>query len=273
MARIWAIAITELRIARRNRWVLTATLIMTLFALALTFAGSAPTGALGVDMLTVAVTSMTTLSVYLAPLLALMISFDSIAGEAERGSLALILSYPVSRAELLFGKFLAHLGALAFAMIIGFGAAGAVTAVMGGASGPSFVALVRLIATSIILGAAFLGLGYALSALSGSATAAAGLAAGVWLVLVVLFDLGLLGAVVLDNGGIFTQRVFPWLMTANPADAFRLWNLSASDATMLASGMMGASKGLPGWAAPASLLAWAVAGLVLARIAFGRVEP
>jgi Cu-processing system permease protein len=273
IARILAIATTESRIALRNRWVLTATAIMTLFALALTFAGSAPTGELGVDLLTVAVTSMTTLSVYLAPLLALMISFDAIAGEVERGSLALMLSYPVSRAEVLLGKFLAHLGTLAFAMIIGFGAAGAIAAVTGGASTASMVSLGRLIATSIVLGAAFLALGYALSALSSSSTSAAGLAAGAWLVLVVLFDLGLLGAVVLDDGGAFTQRVFPWLMTANPADAFRLWNLAASDTALLASGMVGAAKGLPGWAAPASLLAWPLIGLMLARLALGRVEP
>ncbi len=53
MTRILAIATVELLIAMRNRWVLMATLIMLLFSLALTFAGSAPTGMLGVDMLTI----------------------------------------------------------------------------------------------------------------------------------------------------------------------------------------------------------------------------
>ena len=111
--RILAMARIEALITLRNRWVLTATLIMLLFAVALTFAGSAPTGTLGVDMLTVSVASMTTLSVYLAPLLALMMAFDGIAGEADRGSLGLLLSYPVTRTEILIGKFLAHLAALA----------------------------------------------------------------------------------------------------------------------------------------------------------------
>ena len=99
--RIIAIARIEATITRRNRWLLMATVIMVLFAVALTLAGSAPTGTLGVNMLTVSVASMTTLSVYLAPLLALMMAFDSIAGEAERGGLGLLLSYPVSRAEIL----------------------------------------------------------------------------------------------------------------------------------------------------------------------------
>ena len=193
MTRFLAITRTEMLILRRNRWLLVATLIMVLFALALTFAGSAPTGTLGVDLLTVSVASMTTLSVYLAPLLALMISFDAIAGDVDRGSLSLLLSYPAGRGEIMLGKFTAHLAALAFAMTVGFGTAGAVAAFFGGAGPESLMALARLILTSILLGAVFLALGYLLSALARGATAAAGLSAGLWLVFVVLYDLSLLG--------------------------------------------------------------------------------
>lgn len=273
MTRFLSIAATEMLILRRNRWLLMATIIMLLFALALTFAGSAPTGSVGVDMLTVSVTSMTTLSVYLAPLLALMISFDAIAGEAERGSLSLLLSYPAGRGEILLGKFAAHLAALAFAMTIGFGSAGVIAAWFGGAGPESLMALARLIGTSILLGAVFLALGYLVSALSRSATAAAGLSAGLWLVFVVLYDLGLLGAVVMDASGDFTRSIFPWLMVANPADAFRVWNISASDGVAMASGMVGAAQALPAWAAPLSLILWPLLAFALARAAFKRVEP
>lgn len=273
MTRFLPIAKTEMLILRRNRWLLMATVVMVLFALALTFAGSAPTGTLGVDMLTISVTSMTTLSVYLAPLLALMISFDAIAGEAERGSLSLLLSYPAGRGEILLGKFAAHLAALTFAMTIGFGTAGAIAAWFGGAGADSLIALLRLILTSVLLGAVFLALGYFVSALSRSATAAAGLSAGLWLVFVVLYDLGLLGAVVIDGGGSFTRVVFPWLMVANPADAFRVWNIAASDGVAMASGMAGAARALPAWAAPASLMIWPVIAFFMARTAFRKVEP
>lgn len=271
--RILAMTRSELLILRRNLWIFMATLIMLAFALALSFAGSAPTGTLGVDMLTVSVASMTTLSVYLAPLLALMMSFDAIAGDRERGSLALLLTYPAGRGEILAGKFLAHLAALTIAMVIGFGAAGAIAAWFGGAGAESLTALARLVATSILLGAVFLVLGYAISALASSTTSAAGLSAGLWLVFVVLFDLALLGAVVMDSGGAFTQSVFPWVMVANPADAFRIWNIAASESVALSSGMAGAASALPGWAAPLSLLAWPVVGFLLARAAFRKVEP
>ena len=271
--RISAIASTELRILRRNLWLFMATLIMVLFALALTFAGSAPTGTLGVDMLTVSVASMTTLSVYLAPLLALMMSFDAISGDRDRGSLALLLTYPAGRGEILLGKFTAHLAALGFAMTVGFGTAGALAAFSGGASPESLAALARLIVTSIVLGAVFLGLGYMVSGFARSSTAAAGMSAGLWLIFVVLYDLGLLGAVVMDDGGIFTQTIFPWVMVANPADAFRVWNIAASDAVAVTSGRAGAAAALPAWAAPVSLLLWPLAALLLARATFGRVEP
>ena len=271
--RIFAIARAEMLILRRNWWLVMATGIMVLFALALTFAGSAPTGTLGVDMLTVSVSSMTTLAVYLAPLLALMMAFDTIAGERDRGTLALLLTYPAGRGEILMGKFLAHVTALGIATGVGLGTAGVVAGLSGGAGADSVIALARLIATATLLGAVFLVLGYVLSALARSPAAAAGLAAGLWLVFVVLFDLGLLGAVVMDNGGVFTQKIFPWVMVANPADAFRVWNIAGSEGVAMASGLGGAARMLPIWAAPVSLIIWPLLGFALARVAFARVEP
>jgi len=270
--RILAIASVELKIALRNRWIAIAVAMMTLFAVALTFAGAGPTGAIGVDLLTVSVASMTTLSIYLTPLLALLMTFDAIAGEVERGSLGLVLTYPVTRGELLAGKFLAHLSALGGAICIGFGAAGLIAAALGGAGPDSFMALARLMFSSSLLGAAFLALGYALSCLAGAAAGAAGLGAALWLVVVVLYDFGLLGALVYDEDGAFARTLFPWLLTLNPADALRLWNLGGSEHVALVSGMLGAADALPGWAAPASLLVWPVVALGLARAAFGRVQ-
>ncbi len=272
MIRVLAISANEFRIAVRNRWALLATLLMLAFSLALTFAGAGPTAALGVDLLTVAVASMTTLAVYLTPLLALLIAFDAIAGEVERGTLALLLTYPVRRGEIVLGKFLAHLAVLALAMVTGFGAAGLAALAVGEAGTESLLALGRLILGSVLLGATFLAIGYALSSVSRSVAGAAGAAVGAWLVLVVLYDLGLLGAVVFDAGGTFTRSVFPWLLVLNPADAFRLWNISGSADVALATGMTGAGASLPVWVAPLSLIAWPAAALVMALGAFRRIE-
>lgn len=273
MTGILGLASSEFRIALRNRWVAIIIATMVLFSLVLSAVGSAPTGPLGSDRLSVTVASLTGLAVYLVPLVTLLMSFDAVAGEVERGTLPLLLTYPVSRAGVLLGKFLAHLSILTLAIVTGYGvAAAAAFAVDDGAIG-GLAAFVRLCWSSVLLGAAFLGIGYAVSAYARRPGAAAGLAIGVWLVLIVLFDLGLLVAVVADDGGEFTTSVFPWLLVGNPADAFRLFNLAASDATSAASGIAGAANTIPAGRALLSIAVWPVAGFALALAAFRKVTP
>ena len=274
LTRILSTARIEFAIALRNRWVAISVVMMSLFALVLSVAGSAPTGDLGIDRLSVTVASLTSLSVYLVPLIALLISFDAVAGEAERGTLPLHLTYPISRGELLTGKLLAQLAVVAIAVSLGYAVAGAVAVWHEGRDALNGLpALVRLIWTSVLLGAAFVSLGHMMSSLARRPSGAAGIAIALWLVAVVLYDLGLLAAIVADDGGAFTTQVFPWLLIANPADAFRIFNLAASDAVGVASGLAGAADSIAVWKPLASLLLWPVAAALLARLAFARVQP
>ncbi|MGI9401762.1 MAG: ABC transporter permease, partial [Rhizobiaceae bacterium] len=126
MSAIFAVAQNEVRIGIRNKWVMLASAILLVFALLLVLIGSAPSGATDTDGLTVIVASLSTLTVYLVPLIALLLSFDAIAGEIDRGTLQLALACPVSRGEVLFGKFLGHLAVLSIAIVIGYGIAGGV---------------------------------------------------------------------------------------------------------------------------------------------------
>lgn len=273
IARILATAITEAHIARRNRWVLIAVVLMVVFSLVLSAVGSAPGGVVGADRLSVVVASLTSLSVYLVPLVALLMSFDAVAGEVERGTLPLLLTYPVARWEVLAGKLLAHTSILVIALVAGYGAAAAIAVATDPAAVSGFAALWRLTWTSTLLGATFLGIGYALSSMARRVSGAAGLAMGIWLGLVVLYDLGLLAAVVADDGGTFTTDIFPATLLANPADAFRLFNLTASQATAAASGVGGAAGAIPQWQSLASILIWPLFALGLAALAFRKVEP
>lgn len=273
MKAVFALFIAEFRIGMRNRWLAIAMALMVLFSLVLTAAGSAPTGSLGVDRLSVTVASLTSLSVYLVPLMALLMSFDAVAGEVERGTLPLILTYPISRAELLAGKALAHLTILTLALVAGFGAAGVLAAVFDPEAVRGLPALIRLIVTSVALGATFLGLGYAISARSRRPSGAAGMAIGLWLVAVVLYDLGLLAAVIADNGGAFTTEVFPLTLLANPADAFRLYNLAASQATEAAAGVSAAAGSVPAVWSALSVALWPLVAFGLALISFRKVVP
>ncbi len=78
---------------------------------------------------------------------------------------------------------------------------------------------------------------------------------------------------VADDGGSFTTRIFPWLLVLNPADAFRLYNLAASEATAAAAGIGGAAQAIPAIHALASILLWPLAALGLATLAFRKVTP
>ncbi|MBC7737347.1 MAG: ABC transporter permease [Candidatus Saccharibacteria bacterium] len=273
MNRIFATAGTEFRIALRNRWVSISIAMMTLFSLVLSAAGSSATGTIGADRLSVVVASLTSLAVYLVPLVALLMSFDAIAGEVERGTLPLLLTYPVSRPEILLGKLAAHLAVLTLAVAAGYGVAAVAAFAVDPTAIAGLASLWRLMWSSVLLGATFLGVGYAASALSRRPSGAAGLAIGLWLGLIVLYDLGLLAAVVADNGGVFTTKVFPIALLANPADAFRLYNLAASQATSVAAGVSGAANTIPVWASLTSIVIWPVAALGLATVAFRRVTP
>ncbi len=272
--RIAAVAAAELKIALRNRWILTATFMMTAFGLVLALAGSAPAGTVGADRLTVTVASLATLSVYLVPLIALLLSYDAIAGEVERGTLPLLLTYPVSRRDVLAGKLVAQLTVVALAVLIGFGITAAAVWAAGGASLSGLRDLTRLYASAVLLGGTFLAAGFCLSALTRQSAAAASLAIAIWIVAVVLFDVALLGAVVVDDGGLFTTQIFPWLLVAGPTDAFRLFNLSGLSVELETGGLGGSavSLGVPGWAPLVSMALWPCVLVLFAAFIFRRCE-
>ncbi|MCT8159989.1 ABC transporter permease [Pseudoruegeria sp. SHC-113] len=273
LGRILSTAGIEFRIALRNRWVAVGAAMMILFSLVLSAAGAGGNG-LAADPLSVTVASLVSLAVYLVPLIALLISFDAVAGEAERGTLPLHLTYPLSRSELLLGKLLAQLAVVVLAVVAGYAAAAAMAFLSGGSAATAGLsALWRLTWTSALLGAAFLSLGHAMSCVARRASGAAALAIGLWLVMIVLYDLGLLAAIITDDGGSFTTQVFPWALVLNPADAFRIFNLAASEAVDAASGLAGAANSIAAWKPLASLLLWPVLAAVLARLSFGRVQP
>ena len=118
-----------------------------------------------------------------------------------------------------------------------------------------------------------MGVGYAISAWARRPGAAAGLAVGLWLVQSVLYDLGLLAGVVASGDGAFSTQVFPRLLLANPADAFRLHNLAASEAATAAAGVGRAAATIPAVQALLSIALWPVLAFTVARFAFQRVTP
>lgn len=270
MTQVFVIASKELRDGLRNRWVLAVTVLLALFALTLAFLGAAPTGTVRVDALAVTVVSLSSLSIFLLPLIALLLSFDAIVGEFERGTLGLLLAYPVARWQVVLGKFIGHAAILAIATGIGYGAAGAAVAWASG--GGAWNGFVLLVSSSVLLGAAFLSIGYVLSALVRDRATAAGLAIGVWLLFVLIYDMALLGVLVADHGRSITAGMVDSLLLLNPADAYRMLNLAGTPGARLFSGMAGLAGHVQASAAmlSAALALWVAVPLAAAIGLFAR---
>ena len=242
MSPIWIITGKEVRDSLRNRWVLAATLLLAALALSLGFLGSSPTGSVKVDPLTVTVVSLSSLSIFLIPLIAMLLAYDAVIGEIERGTMALLLSYPVSRWQVLVGKFIGHLIILTLATTAGYGLAGiALQLAHGGLDIAAWKPFALLIVASVLLGAAFLAMGYLISAKVKERGTAAGIAIGVWLFFVVIFDMALLGILVADSKQAITAPMLETILLFNPADVYRLLNLTGYENTAMYAGMAGLS--------------------------------
>lgn len=242
MSPIWIITGKEVRDSLRNRWVLAATLLLAALALSLGFLGSSPTGSVKADPLTITVVSLSSLSIFLIPLIAMLLAYDAVIGEIERGTMALLLSYPVSRWQVLVGKFIGHLIILTLATTAGYGLAGmALQLAHGGLDIAAWKPFALLIAASVLLGAAFLAMGYLISAKVKERGTAAGIAIGVWLFFVVIFDMALLGILVADSKQAITAPMLETILLFNPADVYRLLNLTGYENTAMYAGMAGLS--------------------------------
>jgi Cu-processing system permease protein len=275
MKGVLLIAGKEIREGMRNRWVVAATLLLAALALTLAFLGAAPAGRVGAGALEVVVVSLSSLSIFLLPLIALLISHDAIVGEMERGTMLLLLSYPLARWQVVLGKFLGQVAILALATILGYGAAAlALTAAGHEIGAASWRGFGFMVGSSVLLGAAFVALGTLVSALVRDRGTAAGIAVGLWLLMVLIWDMALLGLLVADQGRTITAGTLDALLLLNPADAYRLFNLAGLPGIEALTGMAGlaADTGLTPPLLLAALAGWVLVQLAAAAAAFARRE-
>lgn len=274
MPNMLILAQKEIRDGYRNKWISVMTLVMAGFALVLAFLGSAPVGTTVVSPLAVTVVSLSSLGIFFIPLIALLLSYDSIVGEDDRGTLTLLLAYPITRSDIVLGKFLGQLFILAFAIIVGYGSATLAIASFGEmpvADLPWSIFL-KLVFSSILLGCIFLALGLLLSILTRERGTAAAGAIGIWLVFVVLFDMALLGILSSGASSLIPDDAVKWIMMASPSDAFRMYNLATNNETALLSGMSGlrADQVVPASILLVFLCSWIVIPLFASCVFFQR---
>ena len=274
MTAVAAIAGREVLAGIRNRWMLAASLLLGVLALTLAFVGSSPAGPVAASRLAITVVSLSSLSIFLVPLIGLLVSYDTLVGEVERGTMPLLMTYPVTRWRIVLGKFAGQVAILAIATVIGFGVAALITGLGDGGDAEAWRAFGVMVGGSILLGAAFIALGTLFSAVVAERGTAAGASAAAWLVFVVLFDMALLAILVADEGQVVSGDLFRVLLLLNPTDVYRMLTLAGSETVGALSGMAGVSaEAAFGHAllVPVMVL-WIAVPLALAGLLFGRKE-
>jgi Cu-processing system permease protein len=215
--RVRVVAREEYRRALETRWLFGFTALLAALVLGLSFFGLAQSRAVGFQGFARVTLSLMNLVLFIVPLTGLMLGVASVAGGG--GTLPLLLAQPVGRGEVLLGKFLGLAAALTVAQAVGFGGGGVVVAFQAGADQvQGFVALTGL---SIALGWLTVATSLCIAVVWPDRLKAMSAALLLWLLMVVAYDLVVLGATAMFQGIPLQTVLFPALLL-NPVDLARV---------------------------------------------------
>ncbi|HTM01851.1 MAG TPA: ABC transporter permease subunit [Candidatus Omnitrophota bacterium] len=215
--RIAVIAREEYRRALETRWLFAFTALFAALVLGVSFFGLVQSGEVGFQGFSRVTLSLLNLVLFTVPLTGLVLGVGSVSGSAE--TLPLLLAQPVGRGEVLAGKYLGLTAALGAAQAIGFGAGGLIVALQ---AGPDQIrGFAALTAVSLLLGSLSLAAALALASILADRVKALAAAVFLWLLLVIAYDLAVLGATALLRGVPLQSVLFPALLL-NPVDLARV---------------------------------------------------
>ena len=259
------IAVREYRIVVRSRWAIGLAVLFAVFSVAVVGFG---TSSVGPNRYAAVVASLVELGVYLVPLAALTVGYDTVVGARETGSLDMLFTLPVSQAQVVVGKYLGRMAVLGGAMAIGLGVGGVVATLIGGLGGLSQYGL--FVVASVATAGVFLGLSVLLSTLAREKTQALGAALVAWLWFVLLHDLVAIGLIA---GMEFPDVALTAMALTNPADVFRLLVLSQLETTTggFAAVLTEASLSVPSLLG--ALVVWLLVPIVIAAVGIRHRTP
>jgi len=273
---IYTIAKKEFLDNIRNKWIIILTVIFVLLIIIFSYVAGGQTGGEDVfgNMQNTAF-GLLVISSLLIPLIAIILGFSTISGEAESGALYVVLSYPIRRIEVLLGKLLGLGLVITVSIFLGFGIGGIVIAATVGPE--SWAGYIGFILLSIFLGFIYLSLSICISAYCKKRITSIG--GGILLFLWGMIFGTILMAVLYGTGyelkDMMTGNVPDWLFNAvifSPGDlhqtaVMRAFGIDSID-------MMGASFTMPEFLSMGLLLfvhlIWFMVPLFLAYFFFKR---
>lgn len=223
----------ELRDSLRNYWFAVSSGVLLVGGLLLMLFGQPDASILGYRGFARAMAGMMQLALFVVPLLALFPAVSALAGERELGTLDYLLAQPVTRDEVFAGKWTGVGAAVSLAVLVGFGATGAVAVARGVPVGMVAV----LLAFTLLLGVTFVSLGLWISSLLSTRARATSAGLTVWLFFLALGSLGLAGTFV--GWGVPAAALEAWAFV-NPVEAYRLASVAVLDPGVSVLGPVGA---------------------------------
>lgn len=215
--RALVVAREEYRRAIESRWLFGFAALFASFVLGLSFFGLAQSGEVGFTGFARVTLSLLNLVLFVVPLVGLLLGVTSVTGSAE--SLAMLLAQPVSRAEVLAGKFAGVTAAIGMAQLLGLGGGGLVVALNAGADQLGGFAVLCFV--SLALAVLSVATALAIASVWPDRLRATGAALALWLLLVVAYDLAVLGATTVFRGAGLQAVLLPALLL-NPVDLARV---------------------------------------------------
>ena len=218
------IARQELVINIRNKWTVIFAVVFGILVVSISYVGILTEGFSGMQDFTRTSASLLNLVLYIVPLVALTMGTLSFTG--DKGSAELLFSQPVSRAEVLVGKWLGVFFSIALSTLIGFSLAGMIVVTASGVEGltryASFVVL------SLALSLIFLSISLLTATICRRKSRAFGIALFLWFFFVLFYDLLSLGGSMLFRGQSANMFLFLSLF-GNPVDMVRVATLILLD--------------------------------------------
>jgi Cu-processing system permease protein len=216
-----AIANKEFTDKLKNRWIVVISIAFTLFTIVIAYFGSSVAGVTGFRDMAATIASLTSLVIYFIPIMALTLGGGVIADERDRHTLDIYLASPITISEFIIGKFIGLSISLSIPTLLGFIAAGIVLILNIGSA--SIMSYMLFIIHSIVLGLMFLSISFLVSVLFYDRAKVIAFTVFVWLFFTVIYDLGIIGVLVISKGKISID-ILSILLMLNPIDIYRIMN-------------------------------------------------
>lgn len=211
------IARQELRVLLRSRWVLAYAGVFAVLTLGVGYFGLSVIEFTGFQSLDRTAVSLLNLVLYVVPLATLLMAVQSF--RPEGGVTEQLLAEPVTGTEIVLGKLAGLAGAHALSVLLGFGLTGALIAARVGTGG--LRAYLAVVAVTLLVGLVFSSLGALITLLARRSLRAYALVLVAWFVLVLLFDLVVIG-LTFTVPERWANRLALGALFANPVDASRV---------------------------------------------------